>query len=493
MRLYKVFCLALLFFTGLASEPARVAEAIKLNPGNPHYFLFRGKPTVLITSAEHYGAVLNLDFDYIQYLDELARNGLNLTRTFVGGPYVEAPESFKIIDNTLAPAPGRFSCVWARSSIPGYAGGGNKFDLNTWNVAHFARLRNFISQASRRGVTVEINLFTPYYTDRIWQLSPLNSINNVNGIGNVARSDALTLKDAALVAVQDAMVEKIVTELNGFDNIYYEVCNEPYFAGVTAEWEDHITDLVAQTERVLPVRHLISHNISNGSSKVSRLNPTVSILNFHYSRPPNSVALNYGLGKVIGMNETGFDGYADSTYRIQGWDFILAGGGLYNNLDYSFTIKHPNGTSVPRPPTPGGGSPALRHQLKILHDFISSFDFIRMAPQTSVIQGGLPPDATARALAEPGRAYAIYIHHGQRGYDRASHPGSEVKPREAISSEPRQLDLVVRIPTGSYRAEWINTKTGETEKVEDFMTRGSGVKLASPSYTEDIALRIRRN
>ena len=44
---------------------------LALHPDNPHYFLFRGKPTVLITSGEHYGAVLNLDFDYLRYLDAL--------------------------------------------------------------------------------------------------------------------------------------------------------------------------------------------------------------------------------------------------------------------------------------------------------------------------------------------------------------------------------------------------------------------------------------
>ena len=42
------------------------------------------KPTILITSGEHYGAVLNLDFDYARYLDELHAHGLNLTRTFAG-------------------------------------------------------------------------------------------------------------------------------------------------------------------------------------------------------------------------------------------------------------------------------------------------------------------------------------------------------------------------------------------------------------------------
>src|SRR5882762_2786978 len=81
--------------------PSRLlaAEPIKLHPDNPHYFLFRGKPAILIGSTEHYGAVLNLDFDYKPYLDELQARGLNLTRTF-SGSYREIPGSFDITDNT---------------------------------------------------------------------------------------------------------------------------------------------------------------------------------------------------------------------------------------------------------------------------------------------------------------------------------------------------------------------------------------------------------
>ena len=33
-----------------AAQPALPVEAIKLHPDNPHYFLFGGQPTVLITS-----------------------------------------------------------------------------------------------------------------------------------------------------------------------------------------------------------------------------------------------------------------------------------------------------------------------------------------------------------------------------------------------------------------------------------------------------------
>src|SRR6516225_10354453 len=98
-HLMRSLVAVLLLTTPVAAAP------IRLHPDNPHYFLFRGKPAVLITSGEHYGAVLNLDFDYVAYLDQLHREGFNLTRTF-SGSYREVPGSFKIVDNTLAPAPG---------------------------------------------------------------------------------------------------------------------------------------------------------------------------------------------------------------------------------------------------------------------------------------------------------------------------------------------------------------------------------------------------
>src|SRR3954464_12273364 len=79
----------------LAARPA----PISLHPANPHYFLWRGKPTILITSGEHYGAVLNLHFGYVTYLETLRKDGLNLTRTFTGA-YVEPQGSFHIARNT---------------------------------------------------------------------------------------------------------------------------------------------------------------------------------------------------------------------------------------------------------------------------------------------------------------------------------------------------------------------------------------------------------
>ena len=105
---------------------------ISLHPQNGRYTPLRGKPAILVGSTEHYGAVLNADFDYAKYLDQVQADGLNLTRAFTG-VYCEPVGAFNIAGNTLAPQQGRLLCPFARSDTPGYAGGGNKFDLTRWD------------------------------------------------------------------------------------------------------------------------------------------------------------------------------------------------------------------------------------------------------------------------------------------------------------------------------------------------------------------------
>ena len=149
---------AILAMIFTACDKENPVKPISLHPQNPHYFVYEEKPVVLITSGEHYGAVLNLDFDYVIYLDELAKNGLNLTRTFTGA-YAEPEGAFRIEQNTLAPPSGRFICPWARSETPGYANGGNKFDIDEWDIEYFKRLKNFLSEAEKRKIIVELALF----------------------------------------------------------------------------------------------------------------------------------------------------------------------------------------------------------------------------------------------------------------------------------------------------------------------------------------------
>ena len=453
---------------GAALAPC-LAQPLALHPDNPHYFIYQGKPLVLITSGEHYGAVLNMDFDHVTYLDTLAADGLNLTRTF-SGAYVEQDGAFGISHNTLAPVRGRFICPWARSAEPGYPMGGNKFDLTKWDEAYFKRLKDFVGQAAKRGVIVEMNLFCPFYDEAQWKLSPQNAANNVNHIGAVPSNAVYTLdKSGGLLEIHEALVRKIVTELNGFDNIYYEICNEPYFGGVTVDWQRHIAEVIVATERALGRVHLISQNIANGSQKITDPQPAVSIFNFHYATPPVTVTMNYALDKVIGDNETGFKGNGDDHYRMEAWEFILAGGGLYNNLDYSFAAGHEHGDFVYPKTQPGGGNPGFRRQMRVLGEFIRGFDFVKMRPADGLLVGGLPENSRAHLLAEPGRQYALYLTGGGK-----------------------QASLVIEMPAGNYRAEWVNVVSGKMEKREDVSHGGGKLTLVSPGYEKEIALRVVR-
>jgi hypothetical protein len=475
------FSLALLCLFG--SSLFAATHPFSLNPENPHYFLFRGKPTVLITSGEHYGAVLNLDFDYVKYLDALKREGLNATRTW-SGAYCEPTEAFSIASNTLAPLKDRFIAPWRRSTEPGYANGGNKFDLSQWDPAYFKRLKDFVSQAGKRGIIVELNLFCPFYEEGMWRLSPMNAANNVNQVGSLPRSSVYTLdKSGPLLAVQEAMVRKLVTELKGCDNVYYEICNEPYFGGVTIEWQRHIADIIAETELGLGVRHLISQNIANDKAEVRNPHPQVSIFNFHYATPPETVGMNYALNKVIGDNETGFRGTNDTPYRMEGWDFIVAGGGLFNNLDYSFTTRHEDGSYVFPASQPGGGTTALRHQLGFLSRTMHRLDFVHMRPDNTVAKAKLPDGATLRVLSKPGRDYLVYLRMGtgvaKDSVDRKTH------------CEKGELSVGVELPAGKFSAEWLDTKAGRTLEAIEFVHSGGAHPFPVPGFQDDIALLVR--
>lgn len=466
---------------------------IRLDPRNPHYFLYDGKTIALVTSGEHYGSVMNADFDYHKYLATIEAESLNYTRLF-GGSYVEAPgTSFGIKRNTLAPAPGRLFLPWARSSEPGYAGGGNKFDLEKWDPEYFRRLRDFLGEAQRRGVVVEISLFSSQYGEPQWKLSPFHAGNNVNQTDAIDRKGMNTLHNGNLLVIQERYVRKLVDEVNPYPNVIFEIQNEPWSDhpvltdvvnpylfppardvypnsievadADSIAWETRVAQWMASEEAKLPQKHLVAQCYSNFRLPVRSLIPSVDIVNFHYAYP-EAVGLNYGLNKAIAYDETGFLGHGDDAYRRQAWNFMLAGGSAFDGLDYSFTVGHEDGTDT-APNGPGGGSPEFRKQLGILVKFLAGLPLESMAPDDRAVTHGA--GVTARVLFSARGIYAIYVD----------------------GNGPTTLDL--RLPPGRYRGEWLDTKTGETSPVAAFEAGAETHALVSPTFTNGIALRLTRD
>lgn len=469
---------------------------LRLHPENNHYFEFRGEPTVLITSAEHYGAVLNLDFDYVQYLDELQTRGLNYARIFTG-TFVSTNEK-----SALTPDSARFISPWARSNTPGYRKGGNKFDLDTWDTNYFNRLNDFVSEAGTRGVVVEITLFCVFYDNQRWWDSPMYYKNNINDVGRLDISQPLTMDNGILLSYQKAMVTKIVQELQGHDNIFYEICNEPYLFGpdpndpelstkfVHMDWQREIVDAINTAQANFEHKYLIAQNIDQVSTTITQNEgkltdaiDSVSIFNLHYNarndwRINTSIGNNYHLNKPIGCDETGNNpGVSDDeSYRKQAWNFIMAGGTIYNNLDFTFQTFQPDGLRD-NPEQNFGGGVDLRNQLGILSSFFNSFDFIHMdfhndLPKADGIITACNPTTTkVRCMSKSNEDYAVYIY----------------------SEEDGPTDISFNLPAGHYLATWVDVKLGTVINEQYFEHYGGALTLTAPVFTEDIALKLSAN
>jgi hypothetical protein len=234
-----------------------------------------------------------------------------------------------------------------------------------------------------------------------------------------------------------------------------------------------MTSVVADAEKEFANKHLISNNVENFRKLVSKPREHVSIYNFHYAEPPVTVPLNYHLNLPLGDNETGFRGIEGNIYRIEAWRFLLAGGALFNHLDYSFTIENEDGSNIVQKGEPGGGSRELREQFKILAGFIRSLNFIYMKPIGDEVVKTGAAGTSVEGLVEDGKVWALYM---------------SVKDTVSTSSV-----LEINLPAGSYDLTWIDTKAGTETSESHGGHNGGWLQIKSPEYLNDIAARIIKN
>lgn len=468
---------------------AQLYPPISVHPDNPHYYLFRGKPTLLITSAEHYGAVINREFDYVRYLDTLAQYRLNYTRIYPGA-LIEREEDF-IAGNTLAPRRGALLLPWARSTEPGYELGGNKFDLDRWDEEYFARLRDFLVEASKREILVEICFFNAQYPNN-WHIQALSQRSNIQGIGTGDHISFQTMHDPLLVERQIDFVRQIVLQVNAFDNVILEICDEPGIGGTPANeyhaWISHLIDVVIKTEAEHPNRHLIAQQVQGdlGDKGDFSADPRVDIVVGQYAWHDDGkqfggiqlLETDYEHAKPIELNETAYYPVwytedREAASRVEAWEFVIGGGASFNQLNGMFTIFNPTGSD--------SNNHKVLTALLNLRNFIESFDFIRMKRDTSTVCAGVPAGARAQCISQSGQQYAFYIHHSIHRINRfVTQPGIY------------QEHLVFDLPRGQYAVEWHSPESGLIVARESLKHFSGQTTLITPFYVTDIALRIVR-
>ncbi len=465
--------------------------------------MVNGQIRVLITSDHHYGAVIDRDFDYTAYLNYLAEQGMNHTRIYPGGMF-EPPDKY-LPGNPLGPLPGRQILPWTQSTEtganPALAAAGQpsyKFDLEQWNPEYFSRLKAFVELARQKDIIVEVAFFNGMYAD-CWPLMAMYHGNNIQNVGNYETQECglYTTADPRnrdVMNYQQAYITKITTELNEFDNLIYDICDEPSLVGkpdgsidvmpdsLVSPWLLAMKDAFIAAEAPLPKKHLLGQTVQNLSPDHSA-ESWCQWLPAEYVRPAlNALEKDYSANKPILDVESNYFGmslvkqsYTVDNVRAEGWWFIVGGGAGFINLNGEYHRGQEQGGADTQT--------QIVPQKQILKKYIHSFELAGMSRFTGY--SGLPENTVSSALAQPGAQYALYLCHGAMDPEWGAHL--------AVTPGAWQDTLTLQaVPSALYAVEWIDPASGTLVHDKTILWSGGDMTLTTPEYTIDIALRMFR-
>jgi len=462
-------------------------NVIGVSEKNPHYLQYNGKEILLITSAEIYGAVINKKFDYGKYFDLLHRYGLNYTRIYTGAMIEKLGMS--IPENNLAPGPDTI-VPWARSGVPGYIGGGNKFDLDKWDPEYFMRLRDFISCAASRDIIVEMCFFNAQYPES-YEYSPLYKDSNIQGIGEC---DYLTFQymdhDERLFKEQLRYVEKLIEQTNEFDNVIYEFIDEPTLFRCDSQrvfkWISALIDKSVEVEKRLPKKHMLAQQLEFGVSFADddRVALTVTQYIEGLARQVGGLlALNnvYCYNKPIELNETAvlpdwFKCDPVTSSRIESWEFMVGGGAGFNQLNGYFCVSNPEGKNET--------NYVILEGLKRLRTFVEGLDYIHMTRDVDTVKR-VTCSANLSAISEKGKQYAMYMHHSLLNF------GNFYRTHYVPNIGKFSPVITMELAQGGYDISFIDPKTLTTLESRKFTCDGGETDIQCPEYETDVAILIK--
>lgn len=481
-------------------------EAIKINPDNLKYFLFRGKPLALITASEHYGSVINRPFDFEKYLADAADHKVTLTRTFLLFRELQSPRN---PSSPCKPESPDYIAPFLRTG-PGKALDGEPiYDLDQWNPEYFERLHRFLDSASKKGIVVELTIFSNTYAEKIWALNPFRGENNKQHAGAIEWQAYNTLKDAELVRRQAAYARKVVQETSQYDNVYYEICNEPLggLAGHASPadidaWQEEMARVVRDELKKVNRPHLIAGSQAYHVTPLtipldeSFNGPVFDIVTYHPLPDTQLRGKVYQLGhfmskelllsQVVQFSQAAYlekkpvvldedntaSMYRDPTgwtiHRKRAW-MALMNGAHYDYIDFSITVGSEAGTVESRR--------CIRSWMQHLSEFMSSFDYVHSKPSIEWLTG-YPGQLAASGLSAPGRDYAIYLADSREVTD-------------ANAGQPIEAAVTVSLPPGDFLVRLYSPVTGEYSPAIE-VRGGEPRTLNLPALTEDVVIRATR-
>ncbi len=187
------------------------------------------------------------------------------------------------------------------------------YNLNAYDENYFNQLRNRVAAAQANGLYISVMLFNGWSIqqrsteegDDPWLGHPFHINNNSTWSGGFnpdidgdGGEEVHALIHSEVTAVQKAYVERVVQELNQFDNIIWEICNEcgdshnQISKAATVEWMEDMADHIRTLEGAEGMQqHLIWLSAPWGGANAELLASSAEVVAVsggvsHHQSPP---------------------------------------------------------------------------------------------------------------------------------------------------------------------------------------------------------------
>lgn len=436
----------LLFLLIAASS---LAAPLTIDTDNPRYVSDDSGNAIYLTGSHNWGVLTDdddgvTDVGAIEFLDYMASHNQNFIRLWVssrawtdGGTVHDTPIIFQ-----------RTGGSSATDGLP-------KFDLTKYDSAYTDALRNFIEEASNRGIYVSIMLFEGWWnaaggTTRAnaWDGNPYNPLNNINSLG-ATTATIHTLDNSNVVAMQEAYVRNIIDAVNEYDNIIFEICNED--GEGSTEWQIYHMDKIRGYEATKPKQHLVWISTQAfrdppatpnddwiWGSSADMISPGRSVP--YSQRMTDPLVLNPPVtdgSKIVILDTDHFVGDTVIFWRDLIWKLFFRG---YNPIVMDPNYYHPSWTLDPN----------VISATDYTNYLAKKIDLDEMIPSSN------PSDcSTTYCLRNPGQEYLVY--------------------------QPNQASFSVNLVAGDYDYEWYDALNGVTVQTGTVTANGGSQSFSIPS------------
>ncbi len=290
--------------TSCATE-TRTIVPVKISPTLPRYLSYRMKNRLLMGDSADAGCHLDLPADKCNFANhpttlQATRNeGLDKTRLWIALAGEKTPINVPFL-----------YCAAANTSpdcAPAPAGSYPFWRLDKPNDLYFSRLRQVVSFAQLKDLLVEVTFFAPFEGD-FFAAGPWGGKGRLPGANGQLEVVKFSQEEYAVVddplgtpaalanlkmrAAQKNVILWTVRELWCYDNVWWEIANEPESETVdplaVAKWQKDMIRATMNEEakypKLDPGGHLIAvQPFSQLGADQYRNDPNVDILNGHYT------------------------------------------------------------------------------------------------------------------------------------------------------------------------------------------------------------------